>query len=979
MALPKLYPYRPNECNQKFCTRACAMVAYQEVTNAQNKCTQFPAYYSKKEEGQPKIMFILDVVTPDMMNRFARAKEKDFDDLLWSDGPHKILKSVLNTLMGGDENLYLTHALKCGSPSNFFSNLRKYIFTPGKEVMEKKAAWEVYQQEKPYFEYCMQHVIQEIITYDPDVIITFGHRVTNFFLPDQNELYKSRGKNVEMEILGRKRLVLSTVGCREVQINTHLGSQWKVDIGRALWLSSPLGRAFQNIPDNEHMIQINNPDDFQRIVDHLRTTGLPFAWDTETTGLAKVGNQTLMLSLSFDGVYGYTVPVKASRFIQGHDEARFEALVKELLDLPNEKICFNAKFDMQATGHVAQSRTWLAKNNRWDLAFQAYTFEENFGDGVWREEKQPGLTNVAYGWLSLAGQVTDMLGIYDEQWLSEKDDRKDMVAAILKKGWDNVARYAAKDAIYTYRGWCAYNQLMPKAMKDSLVRVTGFLLHRAQMVVTRVEKDGLPIDNDMLAVMMDKNVKGTVAWELDQAKQAFLRHPNVQKFGAMQAALQEKTNPTPPKRAALFGVPKGLVLANAEPFNLDSSTQMIAFFFDYLGLEPVGKKRSCDKEFLAKYEKEREEVGFLKEYRERFKLLNTFLAGFKTNSSQYEDGRVRASYGLATITGRTTCSDPNLQQIPRSGEGNSVKGLLKKVIRARPGYALIAADYATAEVRVLSLIAHDPVLANVFKQVDSYKEEFLKNPSKELAYKIKTEADFHKINASNMLGLKLDEVTKAQRNAAKKLTFLVCYAQNPAPNLAAQLGISVPEAQELVNGFLGAYKGVNRWFRDNEALALEHGYVKSLFGRRRVLYGLYGSDWEVGHAWNSARNAPVQGSASDWTLMAAYDFQQIVAQTEDDVRIVNLVHDAIYVECPIDKVKIWTPILLRTMEKPESVKALLSEEDFNFVPMAADAEISLNQYDTVTWDDTEVHMTKIIDWLKVGAPSDDKPKSDYMD
>lgn len=981
MALPKFYPFRPPELMSALCTKSCEFSNYQEIA-CQGACKNFPAFYTQGKEGGPKILLILDTVTQEMMGKFAKGLKENWENeieaSLWGDGPHLVLRSVLSTLINEDANLFLTHALKCGAPSQFTSNLRKHIFTPGKEVQAKAATQEIYEQEKSYFAYCMQHALKEIELYNPDVIVTFGHRVSNFFFPDQKEIYKSRGKNVEMDICGRKRLVVSTIGCREVLINNHLASQWKVDIARAMWLATELGKEYQHIPTNEEMIQINNPEDFRQIIGYLRQTGLPFAWDTETTGLKKIENEVLMLSLCFDGVHGYTIPVRAARFISGYDEELAESLVKELLDLPNEKICFNAKFDMEAIGHVGP-RTWLPVNNKWDLAFQAYTFEENFGDALWRDEKQPGLTNVEFGWLSLAGQVTDMLGIRDEQWLGEKDDRKDMVAAILKKGWDGVARYAAKDAIYTFRGWGAYFYLMPFAMKESLEKVAGFLLHRAQVAITQVEKNGLPIENETLALMMDKNVEGTVAYELEQAKQAFLRHPNVQKYSAHAAAENAKTTPVVPKRANLFGVPKGLVLATPEPFNLDSPKQMISFFFDYLGLEPAGKKRSCDKEFLAKYGDQREEVAFLKEYRERFKLLNTFLAGFSTNAGQYSDGRVRASYGLDTITGRTTCKEPNLQQIPRSGEGNSVKGLLKKVIKARPGYALVAADYATAEVRVLALVAHDQVLADVFKKVDSYKIEFLKNPSKEMAYKMKTESDFHKINASNMLGLKLDEVTKVQRNAAKKLTFLVCYAQNPAPNLANQLNVPIQEAQGLVNGFLGAYKGVNKWFKDNEAFALENGYVKSLFGRRRALYGLYGSDYEVSHAWNMARNAPVQGTASDWTLMAAYEFQELVRPTGDDVRIVNLVHDAIYVECPIELLPKWTPILLRTMEKPESVKAMLSEEDFNFVPMAADCEISLDQYDTVAWDDTDEHMGRIQDWLKAGAPKGEKPYSLYVE
>lgn len=914
-------------------------------------------------------MLVLDVISFQQLKESTKDKS---DQVLWGDPPHKLLKVILDTLVDENTQLYITHALKCEPHHSFLHNQRAFIFTSVKDTAKKEAARNAYEQEKPHFGYCMQYLDKEIVEYDPDIIVTFGHRVTSFFNPESTAIYGSRGLTKKINIKGRQRLLISTVGLREVMINNHLTSQWKVDLGKVMWYADPsFKNEFAIIPEIKNQLHIKTVQEYRQLIDYLRESKLPFSYDTETSGLKKIENQCLMLTLSFDGINAYIIPIQAKEFVPNHKENEFIKLTKELFNLPNEKITFNNKFDMQViAGLYPDDSNWLPLNSCWDVQQLAYVFEENFSDKVWRDEKQPGLTSTRYGWLSLASQVVDLLGIYDKQWLSEKDNRTDMVAAIKKEGWNAVAQYAGKDAIYTYRAWYVYQLVMNKAMIKERDQVAKNLLSRQVYLLTKIERFGLPIDMPAIEQMMDVKIPGSIAYEAEKARMEFLKSPNVQKYSAMLAAQKPKDN-----RKSMFKSPA--IKLGSEDFNINSSVQLSALFFDFMKLKPVGEKRSTDKTFVAKYADSVKEIALLKTVKERQKVLTAFLPAFKINGQQYSDGRVRANYGLFTTTGRTSCTDPNLQQIPRSGDANNIKGLVKKVIKARPGYAIISADYATAELRVLALESMDSSLAKVFKNVDEYKNQFLADPSAELYQKLKTDADFHKINASNMMRIPLNSVTKSQRNAAKALSFMIAYAYNPVPNLAGQLNISTEEAQELVDDFLGVYKGVQQWFKDVEKYGREHGYVRSIFGRRRALYGLYGSRQEVGHALNVNRNSPVQGSASDWTLLAGFDFLKEVRDANVDIRIINVVHDAIYVECPIHLLQEWVPKLLKTMERPVSVQGLLTKEQFEFVPMSADCEIGLDNYTLSAWDGTPEMMTRILSWLKNGADSKETPKSLY--
>jgi DNA polymerase I-like protein with 3'-5' exonuclease and polymerase domains len=930
-------------------------------------------------------MIIMDLPGDQQMRNFhVLGAQDDPETVLWANGEHRVLKAILSQLLGPEHNVMITHAMKCEAYRDWRQNHRQLSFTSAKKEPQKREAYRMtYELEAPHIQYCMQHVDYEIAQYNPDVIVCLGHRALEHFTThNSKEMFKCR-QDLDLEIQGKVRTVIGSIGSREVKLNPHLASQWKVDIARALWLSTGLGKQYRQVPTEEQLIQISDAGQYRQIIDYLRQSGIPFCFDTETPNLLKKENQCIMMSLCFDGIHAYTVPVCAKQFLPGHDEDTFRALTKELLDLPNDKIAHHSGFDMQAVESAQDDWKWLPEV-KYDTESMAYCFEEHFRDELWRDEKRPGLTGTRFNWLQLAGLVTDLLSIKDEKWFAEKDDREDMVGAILEKGWASVAAYAGKDAIYCYRVWVALMTLMQHEMADVRDRVATYLLPRANWALARIERNGLPIDIVEIDRLMDAKQEGTVAWEYDRALSAFRKHPDVQRFSMMKAkqaeeeaaAKQAAKDAGKVKRVALFNKAPTLKLSTPEPFNIDKSKLLLEFFFDYLKLEPVGGERTCDKTFQEHY-KDHPIVSLLKTCKERGKLLGTFLPGFKSNSEQYSDGRVRASYAPLNVTGRTSCKDPNLQQIPR-GDGDSILGLVKRVIKARPGYALIGADFGTMELRYLAMASQDPAFIGVFEEMAEFRKKFIEHPSKESMDERK-KRDFHRVNASKMMKIDLDKVTKEQRTAAKTLSFRIAYDYDPTYGLAQVLGISEEESAKLIGSFLGGYPKIKDYRNWLEAYSFEHLYTLAGNGRRRAAWGLVADDNKIKrHALSVVMNSPVQGPSSDICLMACYQFIKMTddAGVSDDVRIVNAVHDAIYAEIRIDLLKEWLPKLLWSMENPEPVRQLLGAL-YGTVPLEADADVCIDLKNSVEWNYTPEHLDQIVSWLEAGADKETKPYSEY--
>ena len=318
-------------------------------------------------------------------------------------------------------------------------------------------------------------------------------------------------------------------------------------------------------------------------------------------------------------------------------------------------------------------------------------------------------------------------------------------------------------------------------------------------------------------------------------------------------------------------------------FNLGSPKQLEQVLFDELGL-PVLKKtktsRATNRDVLEDLllhpdvpESARELLDVVLEHRTLAKLEGTYLSALPKLVDP-DTGRLRTRYNQAVAaTGRLSSSDPNLQNIP-------IRTELGRRIRAafvpEPGWLMLAADYSQVELRVLAHLSGDQAL------VDAYSGG----------------ADVHARTATALFGVDEAEVSRAQRAAAKTVNFAVIYGQSEFA-LSRNLRIPRAEAKRYIAAFFERYEGVARFMDEVVEQARAHGYVETLFGRRRMISDLNSKNWNLrGAAERVARNTPIQGTAADILKRAMVLADAALSEAGLRGRMLLTVHDELVFELP---------------------------------------------------------------------------------
>jgi DNA polymerase-1 len=336
-------------------------------------------------------------------------------------------------------------------------------------------------------------------------------------------------------------------------------------------------------------------------------------------------------------------------------------------------------------------------------------------------------------------------------------------------------------------------------------------------------------------------------------------------------------------------------LAGGE-FNIGSPKQLANILFEKLKL-PAGKKtktgRSTDSDVLEKLKDQHPIARLLIDYRELAKLKSTYVDSLP-NLIQASTGRIHTHYRQAvTSTGRLSSVNPNLQNIPiRTERGRAIR----KAFVAPPGSVLISADYSQIELRILAHISDDPGLLRAFQE----------------------DLDIHAATASEIFNKPLSDVDANDRRAAKAVNFGIAYGQG-AFGLAETLGVSRSEATEIINRYFTKFRMVREYMNESIKRGYEHGYVETLFGRRRYLNELKNKNQGVrAFGERIAINSPIQGTASDLAKMA---MNQLYLNLS--IPILLQVHDEFVFECPLERESEETLIIRKTMESVYPLKVPL--------------------------------------------------------
>lgn len=280
---------------------------------------------------------------------------------------------------------------------------------------------------------------------------------------------------------------------------------------------------------------------------------------------------------------------------------------------------------------------------------------------------------------------------------------------------------------------------------------------------------------------------------------------------------------------------------------------------------------------LAALERSSKLVGLVLQHRQLAKLMSTYVEKLP-KQVRASTNRVHAHFHqVGTATGRLSCSNPNLQNIPiRTEEGRRIR----TAFVAPSGWLLVAADYSQVELRLLAHMSADPVLCDAFVRGE----------------------DIHTRTAAEVFKLPVQEVSKEQRSAAKAINFGLIYGMG-AQRLAEGLGVGRREASAYIERYFDRLPGIKPFLEELKDKARNLGYAETLFGRRRpVPQLLSGRGQEVAFGERLAINTPIQGTAADLIKVAMVSIDGALREGDLPAHMLLQVHDELVFECEADRV-----------------------------------------------------------------------------
>ena len=349
------------------------------------------------------------------------------------------------------------------------------------------------------------------------------------------------------------------------------------------------------------------------------------------------------------------------------------------------------------------------------------------------------------------------------------------------------------------------------------------------------------------------------------------------------------------------------------PFNINSTKQLGTILFEQLGL-PAGKKTksgySTSADVLEDLKNAHPIVGMILMYRQLSKLESTYVQGLKPFIG--EDGHIHPRFQQAvTATGRLSCTDPNLQNIPiREDLGRTLR---RAFLPSESDYFFMDADYSQIELRLLADMSQDDNL------IDAYVRG----------------ADIHRLTASQVLHIPYEEVTSQQRSGAKAVNFGIVYGIS-AFSLSGDLGISVQEAQAYIDNYFLRFPKVKVFLDECVRSAREKGYGRTKFGRIRQIEELKAKNFaQRSFGERVAKNMPIQGTAADIIKIAMIRVYERMKKENLKSRLIVQVHDELLIE-------VFRP-------EEEKVRKILEEEMTGaaklLVPLVIDIHTGENWYE----------------------------------
>ena len=684
----------------------------------------------------------------------------------------------------------------------------------------------------------------------------------------------------------------------------------------------------------------------KRLVKACLKTGIASVdFETNAEGIYNKTFKPTILSVTFQVGSGVSIPLCHHEYENPHWKRWLKYFGRKVVENPNiTKVGWNLKFDLQ----IFELYGIYVRGTVLDGMLMKYLLNE---------EKPNDLKSMVRRYLPEHGDY-------------EKAEKFDKIPWD-KKPLEPLCKYGCQDTDYTLRLAMFFES---KLIEIGMYPLFRHLIMPASRVLQHAEKTGLYLDRKFNQELLESYKP-----KIEQATSNCLNLPRVKKFSrwlvqeriskylaSIESELEDLDYHDPKDarkiasreqkisniRAGVFTTKKELELTRE--VNLGSPIDLPLLLYSKKGFNfPVIKytkdkktnrdtdKPSTDEDTLVELrltvkDPESPRAIFLDnllELRGLKKMYTTYIEGW--HDKVQDDDRIHGQFKIiGTTSGRLSSSEPNLQQIPKT----SVDANIKKQLVAPKGKLYMALDYSQAELRIMAHLSGD----------ETYLEAFAKGQDPHLAI------------AAKKYGVSYEEANKAysdeqhpdyklwknRRKQAKQICFGIIYGIQKKL-LAVKLSdpkagiiVTPDEAQQQLNEFFQEHPKIKKFMINQEKVLIKHGYIKSLFGRKRRLPQVYSdNEQEAAYAVRLSVNMPCQSAASDMTLFASilnyWKMRQGILPYMPET---CTVHDAVYYLADPQDVNVWVVYnIWETCRNPDTKKYFGFE--INDVSMSMDITI----------------------------------------
>lgn len=677
------------------------------------------------------------------------------------------------------------------------------------------------------------------------------------------------------------------------------------------------------------------------------------AIDSEGRNLNRVRNTvfTLQFCIAPDAQQGqnlFVLPIEHAETPWSGKELQYiKKRLRSWLTTANRNkyhIYHNAKFDLIQ---------WI---NQFDVQWFATPTYDTIAGAFSLDENTKFLKS-----LGIKGYSLDMLEMRagftrPSELVISKEDRGNMAQFSL----EDIAKYGAYDVLTVYHLCLQQIKAAKKRNYQGWARFVTQQIGAMIVVFSFMEARGVLVDRAYLEQLASP--VGPLADRIKKVIDDLYATKEVQR--ANKILLKQRSNVV--QGGGLFSDKKDPFI-----FSINNAESLQVLFFNVLGLDPLRERKhgggSIDKKFQKKYKDTVKHVKLYSMYNALLKLKSAFadsiLKTLTASEDALADGRIRNMYWFITVlTGRSSATDPNMQQIPAKGDdAKMIK--LQFIATLNKGKIFIKPDFSAHEIRVTGIVSGDKTIKKTFAIANEAIRNLRiagDNYIEEARLEYKKNGDIHILNVRFFYDGKEVDAEHPLRQDVKITVFQTIYGAQ-APSLGKQINKSTEEAQALMDKLFAAWPQAKAYMDDVQKIGSKNLRVFSPIQRPRHLWAYLHPDKFVHFAMNRrGPNSVVQGLASDIGYAASYCIQReiyhtfILPKLKFDGQLLIMVHDSMTNEVSLR----FAPVMMYLLE--HGMTTLVQrrmEEVFKFkidIPFGFDMKMGLSEGNLMTWSEMRV-------------------------